>query len=116
MKVEEFESYIMSRLAKITSDGDKNLLNIRGFSMLRILKNDLHILFYLIPMTKILFMHSLIHSLFNSYINIYRLVNYVLSFVRCAQYTVIRHTNKQRHKQTKLSLFTLMELHWRERF
>ena len=72
--------------------------------MLNSLKTDLHTWFYLIPMLKFLFMHRVIHSLFNSYINIYRLVNYVLSFVRCPQYTVIRHINKQTNKQNSIYL------------
>ena len=50
------------------------------------------------------FIHAPIHSLFNSYINIYRLVNYVLSFVRCSQHTVIRHINKQTNKQNSIYL------------
>lgn len=69
------------------------------------------------PHAKVLFMHLLIHSLFNSYINIDRLVNYVLSFVRCPQYTVTRHVNKQTNKQNSICfLWWNLKSTGRERF
>lgn len=88
------KSYLIMLMVK------KHLPPIREFSTLSILKMIyLHALFYLLPKPEFLFMHSLIHSVFNSCINIYRIVNYVLSIVQFAQDTALRHTNKQTDKQ-----------------
>ena len=74
---------------------------IRGFSMLSRLK-IFQVRYFTYSHAKFLFMLSLIQSLFNSYINIYRVVNYILSIMKCPQYAVIRHTNRTTDKQTKL--------------